>query len=157
MDENAASTLEVDNVLAGAQDTADLATGPEAVDAVTVGTCDRVRRVALRLLARVLAVVGEATLGSGTELEAGGELLEDERDLDVVVVLALDGDPANSDASLSSFSALGRRRVEQLGCLVSTRRRGTHLLGVDGSTVMENSSDLQERLSSLSVGATLKL
>jgi hypothetical protein len=126
------------------EDTADLATRPEAVNAVTVGTGDNVGSVALRLLAGVLAVVGEATLGSGTELETSSELLEDEGDLDVVVVLALDGDSAKSD-EFSFFcgvhidgreegrnALVGRSRVDGDGELVGLARTLVELLGRSG-------------------------
>jgi hypothetical protein len=144
VNEDTASLVEVGDVVARAEDTADLATRPEAVNAVTVGTGDNVGSVALRLLAGVLAVVGEATLGSGTELETSSELLEDEGDLDVVVVLALDGDSAKSD-EFSFFcgvhidgreegrnALVGRSRVDGDGELVGLARTLVELLGRSG-------------------------
>lgn len=91
VDKDAAGAVEVLDVVADADDAAHVAARPDAVDRVAVSAGGIVGRVAARRgFAAQLTEIGEAAAGTVTDLEAVGDALVLDRDLDVLVVLGLD-------------------------------------------------------------------
>lgn len=131
MDEDSTRARQVDNPVSDAHDARDGGTGPEAMNRVAVSSARDVRRRSRLPSSGELTKVGHPALRTCSELPAFGETLVDDRDLHLVVVLALDRVPVrrggvDGDGKLVGF---GRPLVE-LGAV--GRGRGDDKVGDGG-------------------------